>query len=62
VTNTAKTVVGFPTSTKIIDNNTAPELFPNPAYDILYLPLYEGLTKYEIFDINGRMLSSDNGF
>lgn len=60
VTNTTKTVVGFPTSTKIIDNNTAPELFPNPAYDILYLPLYEGLAKYEIFDINGRMLSSDN--
>ena len=58
MTNVAKTVVGFPTSTKNIDNYTASELFPNPTNDILYLPYHEGLLKYEIFDINGKVVKS----
>ena len=58
MTNVAKTVVGFPTSTKNIDNYTTSELFPNPTNDILYLPYHEGLLKYEIFDIDGKVVKS----
>ena len=57
MTNVAKTVVGFPTSTKNIDNYTTSELFPNPTNDILYLPLHEDLLKYEIFDIDGKVVN-----
>ena len=58
MTNVAKTVVGFPTSTKNIDNYTTSELFPNPTNDILYLQLHEDLLKYEIFDIDGKVVKA----
>ena len=62
MTNVTKTVVGFPTSTKIgKESFTSTELFPNPTSDILYLPFHNDLLKYEIFDIDGRLLISKPG-
>jgi len=54
--------VGAITNTKIYDHNQLTIIYPNPASNMLFIESDENINNISIYNINGEMLRSYNGY